>query len=86
MYKILDFVLHYVLKPILFLLYIPLVPFFFLLDRLQAKQCPYCGEGWYTELVGEWDGEDWKCHRCRQYWSVLNDGTVRKNKEYIDYK
>jgi len=48
----------------------PLQPLFWLLCRLEAKRCPRCGERWMTELIGEWDGEDWKCHRCTLVWTI----------------
>lgn len=54
---------------VLFLVTLPLYPVFYLLCRLQAKPCPACDEDWYTELTGEWDGEDWHCMRCNHYWN-----------------
>jgi hypothetical protein len=62
--------LHWVLFPVLFVLFLPFWPVFYLMCRLKAKQCPHCGEKWYTELVGEWDGEDWHCRTCGGYWTV----------------
>lgn len=59
-----------IINTILFWLTLPLYPFFYILCRLEAKECPYCGEKWYTELVGEWDGEDWKCQTCGKYWQL----------------
>lgn len=41
---------------------------FWLTCRFGAETCPNCGEKWFTELVGEWDGEDWKCSKCDQFW------------------
>lgn len=55
---------------VLFWLTLPLWPLFYLLCRLQARPCPRCGEKWHTELVGEWDGEDWKCRKCGNIWIV----------------
>lgn len=52
------------------LLMLPLWPLAYVLSRLQAKPCPECGEKWYTELTGEWDGEDWHCRRCGHHWTV----------------
>lgn len=36
--------------------------------RISAKRCPNCRSKWYTELVGEWQGEEWVCRRCRHWW------------------
>ncbi len=52
------------------LLCFPMWPLFWLLCRLQSKQCPQCGSKWQTELVGEWDGQHWKCHSCGHYWET----------------
>lgn len=41
---------------VLWLLMLPAWPFFWLMCRLQAEQCPRCGSRWRTTLVGEWDG------------------------------
>lgn len=41
---------------------------FWLTCRLGAVRCPECGSKWQTELMGEWDGEDWKCHACEHAW------------------
>ncbi len=51
-------------------LFLPLWPVFYYWCRMTAKPCPKCGEDWYTELVGEWDGEHWKCHTCKHYWET----------------
>lgn len=53
---------------LLFLLGLPLWPAFWLLCRLTAHRCPFCGSKWRTELVGDWGGEVWKCHACARYW------------------
>lgn len=58
-----------VLAPLL-LLFLPFYPLFWVMCRLEAKPCPECGEKWFTELVGEWDGEQWRCSRCEHYWEV----------------
>lgn len=42
--------------------------------RLNARRCPACGEDWFTELVGEWDGEEWHCASCNHYWIWRHDG------------
>ncbi len=57
---------------VLFVLTLPLLPLFYLMCRLEAKPCPQCGEHWHTELTGEWDGEDWRCNRCRHCWHLPN--------------
>ena len=36
--------------------------------RVTARRCPRCGSKWRTELVGEWDAEQWQCRRCGKYW------------------
>jgi hypothetical protein len=54
----------------LFILFLPMWPVFWLYCRLAAEECPACGSKWQTELVGEWDGEMWKCHRCTHYWEI----------------
>jgi len=59
-----------VLNVVLFVLFLPFWPLFWVMCRLQAKPCPACGEKWLTELVGEWDGEQWRCARCNHYWEV----------------
>jgi hypothetical protein len=41
-----------------------------LLCRLHAKPCPRCNSQWGTELVGEWDGEQWRCSVCKHYWET----------------
>jgi hypothetical protein len=46
---------------------------FWLSCRLGARRCPACGEDWHTELVGEWDGEDWRCGRCGHFWIWKDD-------------
>ncbi len=48
----------------------PLSLFFWLPNRMFAQRCPNCASIWRTELIGEWDGEDWHCHRCGQFWTV----------------
>lgn len=55
---------------VLFVLTLPLYPLFWIMCRLQAKKCPRCGEKWFTELVGEWGGEQWRCARCGHYWET----------------
>lgn len=57
-----------VLYAFLFVLFIPFWPVFWLDCRLTARRCPRCDSKWRTELVGEWDGEEWKCHACGHYW------------------
>jgi hypothetical protein len=57
-------------------LLLPFRSLVYLLDRLHAKPCPYCGERWYTELTCEWDGEDWKCRTCGNLWILDRDGKV----------
>jgi hypothetical protein len=59
-----------VLNALLLILYLPMAPFLWLFCRLTAQRCPTCGSTWRTEMVGEWDGEDWKCHKCGQFWTV----------------
>ncbi len=59
----------WVLNLLLFFLYLPLAPGLWLYCRLTAQQCPNCKSKWRTELVGEWDGEDWHCHNCGQFWT-----------------
>jgi len=54
----------------LFALFLPFWPVFWLDCRVRAKVCPKCLEKWHTELVGEWDGEHWKCRSCGHYWEV----------------
>lgn len=54
----------------LFILFLPFLPLHWMLCRLFAKQCPNCKAKWWTELVGEWDGEMWTCHYCDHYWEV----------------
>ena len=56
------------LYAVLFVLFLPFWPVFWLQCRLSARPCPKCGESWRTELVGEWDCEMWKCRRCEHYW------------------
>lgn len=46
---------------------------FWISCRMSARQCPACGEKWLTELVGEWDGEDWHCASCSHYWNRKYD-------------
>lgn len=58
------------LHRILFVLMLPLWPAFWLMCRIKARQCPRCSSKWRTELVGEWDGEFWKCHNCGCYWDT----------------
>lgn len=58
------------LQMLLFVLCLPLLPALYLYSRMHAKPCPKCGENWYTELVGEWDGEMWKCWNCKHYWEL----------------
>ena len=53
-------------------LMLPFWPFAYLLARLEAKPCSKCGEKWYTELTGEWDGEDWHCRTCGHHWTISN--------------
>ena len=48
----------------------PLLLLHWAMCRMWAKPCPNCGERWHTELVGEWQGEDWKCQTCGHYWEV----------------
>lgn len=50
--------------------YLPICCLSYLVSRVEAKPCPKCGEKWYTELVGEWDGEQWKCRTCSHYWNM----------------
>jgi hypothetical protein len=42
----------------------------FITCRLTAERCPACGERWWTEVVGEWEGEEWRCAECNHYWEV----------------
>jgi hypothetical protein len=55
-------------QAVLFVLMLPFYPLFWLLCRLEAQRCPGCGSKWQTELMGEWDGEDWHCHACGRWW------------------
>lgn len=48
----------------------PILALNWLLCRLEAKRCPKCGEDWWTTLVGEWDGEMWKCVSCGHCWET----------------
>lgn len=59
-----------VVNIVLFVLLLPLWPGLWLMCRLTAKRCPNCLSKWRTELVGEWDGEDWHCHACGQFWTA----------------
>ena len=54
----------------LFFLLFPIWFPFWLSCRLAAKNCPQCRSKWQVELVGEWDGEDWYCHRCIKSWTT----------------
>lgn len=54
----------------LFVVCVPLWPVLYVACRLSAKTCPRCGERWFTELTGEWDGEMWECRRCGHYWET----------------
>lgn len=58
----------WVIEGFLFLLILPFVPLFYVMCRVEAKPCPSCGDKWFTELVGDWDGEDWKCRSCGYFW------------------
>lgn len=59
-----------ILDILLFPLFLPFWPLFWLMCRIEARRCPDCGSEWKTELVGEWDGEDWHCHACNNWWTV----------------
>lgn len=63
-----------IINAICFVLMLPFWPLFWLLCRLEAKPCPQCASQWRTELVGEWDGEMWKCHACGHYWETPYKG------------
>lgn len=54
---------------LLLLCLLPFWPLLWLSCRIGAARCPDCGSKWQTELMGEWDGEDWKCHNCGLYWT-----------------
>lgn len=58
------------LNAVLFVLLLPLWPALWLSCRLTAQRCPKCASKWHTELMGEWDGEDWHCHHCGHWWTV----------------
>ncbi len=58
---------------VLWVLCLPLMPVFYLMCRLEAEQCPHCSESWYTELIGEWDGEQWRCMRCGKFWEITKN-------------
>lgn len=59
-----------IMNVVCFILFIPFWPLFWLMCRLEAKRCPKCASKWRTELVGEWDGEMWKCHACGHCWET----------------
>lgn len=41
----------------------------FVYCRFTANPCPGCGERWFTEVVGEWDGvEERHCGKCNNFW------------------
>lgn len=60
------------------ILFFWILPFHWLMCRLTARRCPRCASKWQTELVGEWDGEEWVCHCCDWFWIAdPKTGTVR---------
>lgn len=66
---------------LLFALFIPFWPLFWLMCRLHAQVCPQCGSKWQTELMGEWQGEHWKCHNCQHSWEVPYESPRRRDRE-----
>lgn len=47
-------------------MFLPLI----VLCRAFNHPCPYCGSKFMVELLSEWDGEDYKCHNCGNYFNL----------------
>lgn len=52
------------------LLSLPFTILFWPINRVFARRCPNCDSKWHTELIGEWQGEDWHCLACGHWWAV----------------
>lgn len=55
---------------LMLILLTPMLPMLWLWCRVTAGRCPNCDSKWQTSLIGEWDGEDWNCRACGQFWTV----------------